>query len=127
MTRNYKIIFGRFSTLNGAQHKAELWEKIRADLNATGPKKSLDQWKRCWRDLKKGAKLKLMQIRHYRSRSGSGPPCPYVLTDQEQIIISICNLEALDGVEGQELGLNQTPPHSSFSPVRNSQGISSSN
>lgn len=44
-------------------------------------------------------------IRQYRERTGGGPACPHTLSDDDSLIITICNIEALDGCIGNELGI----------------------
>lgn len=115
MSRYYKLLFGRFSSAKGVDLKENKWGEIMDELNTMGTEKTLDQWKKCWADLKKGAKEKLTAIQQYRNKTGGGPQCPTTLTDQDQIIVNICGLEALTGVLGVELGVDEVSPVSSQS------------
>lgn len=105
MLRYYQQLYGRFSKANGAEFKGQLWDQIIEDLNFIGPEKSLKQWKRCWGDLKKTAKQNLQAIRSHDANNGA---CPTVLTDQDQKIINICSMEALDGLPVKEYGISSS-------------------
>lgn len=127
MSRYYQTLFGRFVTEDGAQQKERLWEKVQNDINAFGPEKTVEQWRQCWADLKKGAKEKLKNIRKHSNGTGGGPHLGIILSHHDHLIISICNIESLDGFSGDELGFNQTERRPSLTSQRSNRAVSSSN
>lgn len=89
---HHKILLLKRSITN--LQKSTIWTQIAAELNSLGQKKTVVQWKRCLVNMRKSANKKVFLIDKYRRRTNNKPKCPIVLTEQDEIIISIYNKTA---------------------------------
>lgn len=89
MNIHHESLFGKFSVTTS--QKAAMWTRISTEINTLGPKRTVVQWKICWTSLKKIANDKLIFIEKYRKRTNGKPNCPTILSDQDKIVIRICN------------------------------------
>ncbi|KAL5281137.1 hypothetical protein ACFFRR_004883 [Megaselia abdita] len=95
--------------IEGKKEREHYWEKIQASLNKIGPKKTIIQWKKCWRDMRLSTRKKLAEIK--RSQNTSPPP-GIEITQEDNDIIDIVGSEYFY----DELGEIKTEPSSSFMP-----------
>ncbi|XP_055906900.1 uncharacterized protein LOC129942114 isoform X2 [Eupeodes corollae] len=77
-----------------------MWEILALNLNAMGPiTKSIDQWKKCWTDLKSGVRKQCNSRKAFFNRTGGGSigNAPRDLNEFEEKILAIISTHAVDG------------------------------
>ncbi|XP_055912751.1 uncharacterized protein LOC129946547 isoform X2 [Eupeodes corollae] len=91
---------GQFSSLNSRQNNSETWESLSAQLNAQGPNvKTVEQWKKCWTDIKSSVKKQASEQRAFMNKTGGGSVVdrPRPLSDMDEKVLSIITIDAVDG------------------------------
>lgn len=78
--------------MEGKKEKEWYWEKIQAALNTIGPKKTIIQWKKCWRDMRLTTRKKLAEMKRCQIAGGSPPP-GIELNQEDNDIIDIVGSE----------------------------------
>ncbi|XP_030388377.1 putative cyclin-dependent serine/threonine-protein kinase DDB_G0272797/DDB_G0274007 isoform X2 [Scaptodrosophila lebanonensis] len=78
--------------MEGKKEKEWYWEKIQAALNTIGPKKTIIQWKKCWRDMRLTTRKKLAELKRCQLSGGSPPP-GIELNQEDNDIIDIVGTE----------------------------------
>lgn len=78
------------------------WESVAAELNALGPAKTLDKWKKCWRSLKSSTSME----NTVRDR-------PREITEKDHLILSLGG-DMAAGTEVANNVLGNTMFHSKF-------------
>ncbi|XP_049309852.1 myb-like protein Q isoform X1 [Bactrocera dorsalis] len=78
--------------MEGKKEKEWYWEKIQAALNTIGPKKTIIQWKKCWRDMRLTTRKKLAELKRCQLAGGSPPP-GIELNQEDNDIIDIVGTE----------------------------------
>ncbi|KAH8333415.1 hypothetical protein KR074_007907, partial [Drosophila pseudoananassae] len=78
--------------MEGKKEKEWYWEKIQAALNTIGPKKTIIQWKKCWRDMRLTTRKKLAELKRGQLSGGSPPP-GIELNQEDNDIIDIVGTE----------------------------------
>lgn len=96
MRTKHDVLFG--SLAKDIIAKRTEWEAIALELNNLGPPyKVAECWRRCWSDMRKNTRDKLMKIRQHNDRYGNdGPPCLYVRTPEDDLVIDIVGLDDVD-------------------------------
>eukprot|EP00099_Drosophila_melanogaster_P019662 NP_610994.1 uncharacterized protein Dmel_CG10209, isoform A [Drosophila melanogaster] len=103
--------------MEGKKEKEWYWEKIQAALNTIGPKKTIIQWKKCWRDMRLTTRKKLAELKRCQLSGGSPPP-GIELNQEDNDIIDIVGTEYFYEEMNGELkaenfltGLDYAPEH----------------
>ncbi|XP_011296289.1 uncharacterized protein LOC101900644 isoform X2 [Musca domestica] len=78
--------------MEGKKEKEWYWEKIQEALNRIGPKKTIIQWKKCWRDMRLTTRKKLAELKRCQMAGGSPPP-GIELSQEDNDIIDIVGTE----------------------------------
>ncbi|XP_073844877.1 uncharacterized protein isoform X2 [Musca autumnalis] len=78
--------------MEGKKEKEWYWEKIQEALNKIGPKKTIIQWKKCWRDMRLTTRKKLAELKRCQMAGGSPPP-GIELSQEDNDIIDIVGTE----------------------------------
>ncbi|XP_013100608.1 putative cyclin-dependent serine/threonine-protein kinase DDB_G0272797/DDB_G0274007 isoform X2 [Stomoxys calcitrans] len=78
--------------MEGKKEKEWYWEKIQEALNKIGPKKTIIQWKKCWRDMRLTTRKKLAEMKRCQMAGGSPPP-GIELSQEDNDIIDIVGTE----------------------------------
>ncbi|XP_037947384.1 mediator of RNA polymerase II transcription subunit 15-like isoform X2 [Teleopsis dalmanni] len=78
--------------MEGKKEKEWYWEKIQSALNTIGPKKTIIQWKKCWRDMRLTTRKKLAELKRCQLAGGSPPP-GIELNQEDNDIIDIVGTE----------------------------------
>uniref|UniRef100_A0A1A9WNA0 Regulatory protein zeste n=1 Tax=Glossina brevipalpis TaxID=37001 RepID=A0A1A9WNA0_9MUSC len=78
--------------MEGKKEKEWYWEKIQETLNKIGPKKTIIQWKKCWRDMRLTTRKKLAELKRCQMAGGSPPP-GIELSQEDNDIIDIVGTE----------------------------------
>nr|CAD7413426.1 unnamed protein product [Timema poppensis] len=62
MVRHPALAIGKLMGPQGAINATQQWTKLSQQLNELGPKKSTNQWKKVWRDLKRNTKARAATV-----------------------------------------------------------------
>ncbi|XP_046407106.1 uncharacterized protein LOC124171811 isoform X1 [Ischnura elegans] len=80
---------GRFQGPQGKVTAERQWQQLAEILEDHGPKKSAEQWKKVWKDLKGKARAKNAKINAERGRTGNFAVDPQKLTDVDEKVLGI--------------------------------------
>ncbi|XP_067637307.1 uncharacterized protein [Eurosta solidaginis] len=88
----------------------DLWQQLVTSLNSAGPpQKDVNGWRKTWTEWKSDIKRKLAQIQTESRATGGGPFTKHQLSQTEETIVRICGMtKSVEGVAGNELGLNES-------------------
>lgn len=95
---------------NGRKTLDSMWNELAESLNCSGgPNKSVNQWKKMWKDKVAAVKLKASELKNAQNQSGiNGLTKIKELSEFHIRILSVMSLHYVDGDgETQEGGLNQ--------------------
>lgn len=98
MQINYGFLFGKFSGVEGKSSKDEKWQEITEILNALGPGKNVEKWKKSWLGMKNEVKKKLQLKRQNENQTGAAP-IDITFNALEERIIAIVGKQLMDGAE----------------------------
>lgn len=104
-----EILFGSLSMSITNKMKQETWESITQKVNAvnTGPARTSDKIQHKWVDWKSKTKVKLMNMKKERTKTGNNEPRPQdELTFEEKKILDIMGTKVIDG---EEEGIDTMP------------------
>ncbi|KAJ8909865.1 hypothetical protein NQ315_013902 [Exocentrus adspersus] len=74
------------------------WENISVELNSIpGAKKTGEQWKRAWKDLKMNVKKKNSNMKDYMKGTGGGPPAKNELDSVDEAVLNILGPTLVEG------------------------------
>lgn len=111
MEDNYVYLYGRYASPTGNKSKSEVWKQITTTLNSIGPEKTVDNWRKCFLDMKSKIKEKVAKQRRYAHLTGGGGPSDIQLSETEHKLISIFSINSIDGNQQiQELGRSMVTP-----------------
>ncbi|XP_046804973.1 uncharacterized protein LOC124419447 isoform X2 [Lucilia cuprina] len=100
MSANLEFARGQFNRLNSNVHFKEKWESLAISLNSLGGSdKSVEQWIKCWIDLKAAVKKHINNRRSIMNKTGGGSwqEIPRDLNPLEEEILKIITTDAVDG------------------------------
>ncbi|XP_055911585.1 uncharacterized protein LOC129945732 [Eupeodes corollae] len=100
MAENKPFARGQFSSHNSRQNNSETLESLSAQLNTQGPNiKTVEQWKKCWTDIKSSVKKQASEQRAFMNKIGGGSVVdrPRPLSDMDEKVLSIITIDAVDG------------------------------
>ncbi|XP_075149071.1 uncharacterized protein LOC142223084 [Haematobia irritans] len=100
MANHLEFARGQFGSMHANSSNKEQWETLRNTLNSLGGShKTIEQWKKCWIDLKSGVKSIMSKRRMFMNQTGGGSfhDAPRDLNHLEEKILSIITIDAVDG------------------------------
>ncbi|XP_055842626.1 uncharacterized protein LOC129909577 [Episyrphus balteatus] len=100
MYENKAFARGQFNDINCRQNINSTWESLCNRLNSQGAiVKTVDQWKKCWTDIKSGVKKQASAYKSFLNQTGGGSITdgPRQLNDFEEKVLSIITNDAVDG------------------------------
>lgn len=119
MRTKHDVLFG--SLAKDISAKRSEWEAIALELNNLGPPyKVAECWRRCWSDMRKNTRDKLLKIRQHHERYGNdGPPCLYIRTPEDDLVIDIVGLDDVDEDSTETTVTTRSEKRISKQPVEN--------
>ncbi|KAI8120493.1 hypothetical protein CVS40_8307 [Lucilia cuprina] len=100
MSENLEFARGKFSGISSNFKYKEQWQLLTESLNSLGGcAKTVEQWKKCWIDLKSGVKKSVNARRKFINQTGGGSwsDVPRDLNPLEEKILAIITIDAVDG------------------------------
>lgn len=119
MRTKHDVLFG--SLAKDISAKRTEWEAIALELNNLGPPyKVAECWRRCWSDMRKNTRDKLVKIRQHHDRYGNdGPPCLYIRTPEDDLVIDIVGIDDVDEESTETTVLTRSEKRISKQPAEN--------
>ncbi|CAI6359115.1 unnamed protein product [Macrosiphum euphorbiae] len=109
MSNEPKFAAGKFKDPHNGKRQMDVeWAELADNLNEMGPPKTVEQWKKCWRNEKCMARKVNSAWNKYLSQTGNSssnkPPEP---NDRHQLILSIIGTETSVGIGVGENGFGE--------------------
>ncbi|XP_071451496.1 uncharacterized protein [Hetaerina americana] len=94
MVENTNFARGKFSGRLGKVNYQKQWAVLKELLDGHGPSKTVDQWKKAWKDLKSKVRSRNAKCAYERRTPGNIPASTPPLTIEEQKVMSIIRKES---------------------------------
>ncbi|XP_003243190.1 uncharacterized protein LOC100571575 isoform X2 [Acyrthosiphon pisum] len=109
MSNDPTFAAGKFKDPHNGKRQMDVeWAELAANLNEMGPPKTVEQWKKCWRNEKCMARKVNSAWNKYLSQTGNSssnkPPEP---NDRHQLILSTIGTETSVGIGVGETGFGE--------------------